>query len=186
MQIKNLLIGAAITILTFLVIFTGIQTFYENPKYEDFCGNIIYPGYEINTSVECEDLEGKWNPYYPDGYTRPAPVKGTPDGYCDIAYYCNLEYNTKQENYTKTLFIVALIIGIILLLIGAKLFDLEAVGAGIMGGGIITLVYGSGSYWQYAGDVFRFVISIVGLILVISLAYWINKQGNFFKSKKKK
>ena len=183
MQIKNLIIGLAIIFLTFLVVFTGIQTFYSSPEWDDFCGDISPRAPKL---VEGERACTQDAQECPDGTF----VSRNPNNNCefypcqDEFKQCNDNFDKVRETYTKTLFIITLIIGIILLLIGAKLFDLEAVGAGIMGGGIITLIYGSGAYWQYAGDVLRFIISIIGLIAVIYLAYWIN--NNKVKRKKKK
>ena len=70
--------------------------------------------------------------------------------------------------------------------LGAFFFSLEAVGAGLMGGGIGTLIYGVGGYWRFAGDFLRFSLSLVGLVALISLAYWFNsKDWNIWKKKGK-
>ena len=97
-------------------------------------------------------------------------------GYCDYDFTCRQEYEDFQEIYSRNLFIITIIIGIILLTFGGALFELEAVGAGLMGGGITTILYGSVRYWPYAGDPLRFILSLVGLILVILFAYWLNKK----------
>ena len=170
MKIKNLVIGLGITILMFLVVFTGLQTFYPAPNYEDYCNSSqIMSSYP--TPASCEAVGGKWNPEvipYKDGPTSL--------GWCNTEFTCRPLFEAEDKTYSKNLFIITIIIGIILLALGGALFNLEAVGAGIMGGGIITLIYGSGRYWQYAGDAFRFIISLIGLILVIGLAYWLNKR----------
>jgi len=183
MHIKNLVIGFAIAFLTFLVIFTGMQTFYPSPDYEDFCDNRIAK--PLNERIACtEDAKECPNGTF---------VGRDPNNNCEFLA-CNGEteqekcyenYDEAREAYSKTLFIIALILGIMLLLIGGKLFNLEAVGAGIMGGGGITIFYGSTSYWQYAGDLFRFILSILALIAVIYLAYWLNKNISKKKPSKK-
>lgn len=184
MQIKNFLIGAAITFLTFSVIFTGMQTFYPSPEWNDFCG-------DVNPRVP--RLVGDFTVCTQDAQQCPDRtfVGRDPSNNCEF-FPCEQEnkfkecqdnYETANEAYSKTLFIITLVLGIILLILGAKLFDLEAVGAGIMGGGIITIFYGSTSYWQYAGDIFRFIISIAGLIAVIYLAYWLNQKTSKKKHK---
>ena len=38
MSIKNIVIGIAIIILTISVIVYGIGIFYDEPEYEDYCG----------------------------------------------------------------------------------------------------------------------------------------------------
>lgn len=185
-------------ILTAFVAIYGIQTFYEErPDWNKYCGNITYPNFEINTSAQCEAFNGKWNPTYPDRYAM--PVKTTPNsptGYCDLAYFCNQDYENASKIYSRNLFIISVPVGVVLIAIGGALFALESVGAGIMLGGIITLIYGAGEYWPNAGNQFKFGISLLGLIIVIILAYWLNKRyekeakkagfslGNLFGKKK--
>jgi hypothetical protein len=196
MKIKNFIIGIAIMILTSFVAIYGINTFYqEAPQYEKYCGNVTYPGFEINTSQLCTSYGGKWNPTYMDS-RYPSPVKTGPEGYCDLTYYCNQQYTEESKIYSKNLFLITVPIGVILIGIGGALFALEAVGAGIMLGGIITLIYGATKYWANAGNPFRFGISLLGLIIVIAIAYWLNKKyenqskkskfslKNLFKKKK--
>ncbi|HLD98034.1 MAG TPA: hypothetical protein VI815_01795 [Candidatus Nanoarchaeia archaeon] len=193
MLIKNILIGLAITILASFVAIYGILAFYgEAPQWDDYCGNITQV-YEINTSQECDAAGGKWNPTYNDGRS-PVP-KTIPNGYCDLYYQCNMNLEEAQKSYSKTLFLITVPVGVILIIVGAALFGLEAVGAGIMLAGIVTLVYGAGSYWPNANNMFRFLISLAGLVLVIILAYWINKKvqekqkkgflKNLFKKKRR-
>ena len=71
---------------------------------------------------------------------------------------------------------VALPLGIIIIIIGAFVFGLEAVGAGLMGGGVGTILYGVGGYWRYSADLMKFLLSLVGLIVVIYVAYWFNHK----------
>jgi len=176
MKIKNLAIGIAIIILTFLTVFAGIQTFYPNPKFDDFCGDIrpkqiAEPERE---PIACtEDAK-----QCPDGtFVSRDPNNNCKFFPCENEFEnCNQEYQSARNSHSKNLFIITLILGILLLATGGALFSLEAVGAGIMGGGIITIIYGAGSYWPNASNLFRFIISLVGLVIVIGLAYWLNKK----------
>lgn len=177
MNIKNLAIGIVIIILTLFVVIYGINTFYEKPEYQDFCGNS--PKQVINNESACLDAEGKWNPY-----NTPSSVNER-QGYCDTDYYCRENYNNARENYYKHLFLIALPLGIIIILIGLFVFSLEAVGAGLIGGGILTILYGVGGYWQYTGDLLKFILTLIALIVIIWAAYLFNKKGwNPFKFKK--
>ncbi|OIO42129.1 hypothetical protein COU56_02180 [Candidatus Pacearchaeota archaeon CG10_big_fil_rev_8_21_14_0_10_31_9] len=167
--IKNIIFAIAIIVLTSFVVIYGIQAFYDRPEYNNYCPEIRSAEY-VNSSARCEQLNGRWNTF--DG---PKPVDG-PNGYCDLDYYCRQDYEAVNKIYSRNLFIITVPIGIILLLVGGALFSLEAVGAGIMGGGVVTLIYGAGNYWPDATDIFRFIISLVGLVIVIFLAYWLNKE----------
>ena len=177
-KIKNFVIGIAIMILTSFVAIYGIQTFYQDePLWENYCGNVSAPPYEINmTQTQCEAMGGKWNPTYPDRYAAPIPAKPTTGGYCDYYYECNKKLQEDQKIFSKNVFLISVPVGVVLIVIGAALFGLESVGAGIMLGGIITLIYGASKYWPSAGNAFKFGISLAGLIIVIILAYWLNKK----------
>jgi len=174
-SIKNLLIGIAIVILTAFVVIYGILTFYPEPKYEDFCGRNLW---NVENEAECIEAGGVW---LKEGQTEFIDEEGEKrpvikETQCQPPSGCETRYDDVREPYSRNFFIIATIIGVILVILGAILFDLDAIGAGIMGGGIITLIYGSGQYWRYSGNAFRFIISIIGLIAVIFLGYWFNKR----------
>ncbi|MFA5992728.1 MAG: hypothetical protein WC796_03415 [Candidatus Pacearchaeota archaeon] len=189
MKIKNLILGLAIVVLTSFVAIYGIKAIYgDSPQYNDFCENINKPiMFEINNSQQCESFGGNWTSYGPYIDTMNRDPKIT--GYCDLYYECNNKFEEAQKSYSKNLFLITIPVGVVLIVIGAVLFSLEAIGAGIMLGGIVTLIYGAGSYWPSANNTFRFLISLIGLVIVIFLGYWINrelvKEGKFKKLMKK-
>lgn len=180
MKIKDVILGIAIIILTIFVTYYGINTLYPKPDYNAYCTQDMYNVY-VNDSAQCEALDGRWNPSY-----GAAPVKGTPDGYCDLTWQCNQDFNDADRARSKKVFFVALPLGIIIIALGAFFFGLEAVGAGLMGGGVGTLLYGSGAYWPYTQNWIRFLLSLVGLAILIWFAYFWNRKMNERKKSKKK
>ena len=170
-SIKNIVFGIAIFFLTMFVGIYGISTLYEKaPDYNDYCP-------VINVESECIAHGGIWNNYSYEG--NPAKTVPAQPGYCDIYQKCSKEWDSAQEKYHRKVFFVALPLGIIVIAIGALAFGLEAVGAGLMAGGVGILLYGAGGYWQYAKDAIKFILSLIGLVVVIWLAYFINRKwGN--------
>jgi len=179
MNIKDVILGIAIIILTIFVAYYGINTLFPKPDYNAYCTADRYNIY-VNNSTECAAADGRWNPNY-----GTAPVKDTPEGYCDLTWKCNQEYNDADRVRSKKVFFIALPLGIIIIVAGAFFFGLEAVGAGLMGGGVGTLLYGSGAYWPYTQNWIRFLLSLVGLAILIWFAYYWNKRMQK-KSKGKK
>ncbi|MFW6233160.1 MAG: hypothetical protein ACOC3Z_00695 [Nanoarchaeota archaeon] len=178
MNIKNLAIGIAIMILTLFVVMYGINTIYSEPKYEDYCNSSIIKSVKIIENKEkCIENNGKWNSY-------DTPLNNR-TGYCDSDYYCRQDYDNANENYYKNIFLITLPIGILIILIGMFLFGLEFVGSGLIGGGVLSIIYGVGSYWRYSEDVLKFILSFIGLIIVILAAYKFNKTGALVFKKKK-
>jgi hypothetical protein len=178
MNIKEILLAIAISVLTIFVIYYGINMFFPSPDYNNFCNNTQYIGV-VNTSEQCNVIGGQWNPAYPNSIGTP---KVTPEGYCDVYYKCNQEFNNAMKTRSRNVFYVALPLGILIIAVGAFLFGLEAVGAGLMGGGVGTLIYGAGAYWPFTENWVRFLISLIGLVLLIWFAYFFNKR---MKKKKK-
>ncbi|MAG79129.1 hypothetical protein CMI40_02020 [Candidatus Pacearchaeota archaeon] len=170
MSIKNIVMGVAIIILTISVVVYGVNTFYNKPEYTDFCEEIRAKSI-IETQEGCEEINGKWTSQDIRCVTTPCP-----QGYCDRDYECRKDYEDAREKYSKNVLVISIPLGILIIALGAYFFSLEAVGAGLMGGGVGTLIYGAGGYWEYAGDLFRFILSLVGLVALIWFAYWFNKK----------
>ena len=108
MQIKNLVIGAAITFLTFLVIFTGMQTFYPNPEWSDFCdeSDVRAPKIIGEGTLCTQDAKE-----CPDGtFVSRDPANNCeflPCGEVNKFNECQESYETANEAYSKTLFIIS-------------------------------------------------------------------------------
>ncbi len=164
MSIKNVVIGIAIVILTIFVVVYGIGMFYERPEYTDFCPDV----YQINTKAECINAGGVW--YEGESESESA-------GHCEADISCYDEYDEAQESYSRNIFLITLPLGIVLIIAGIVIFGLETVGAGLAGGGIGILLWGVGGYWMYGSNLLKFLLSLVGLVAVIWLAYWFNKKS---------
>jgi len=178
-NIKNIVLGMAIIVLTMFVTIYGINTFYERPEYKDFCGE-FKTAEIINDQDRCEEIGGQWADYNTGDVRREALNGELLKGFCDRDYTCRQNYDSAMEKYSKNIFLIALPLGILIIFLGAYLFSLEAVGAGLMGGGVGTLIYGSGGYWRYADDRLKFVLSLVGLVALIFFAYKFNQEKKSF------
>lgn len=214
MNVKNIVIGIAIIVLTIFVAFYGINMLFPKPQYEDFCNMapsqkvcpaVCVPLYEIINGqcvlTECGSGCGADNiNTFPDSSSCEEGLKlsdqkkceiqnGTwirqeiqcikapcPQGYCDTYSACSKEFESVLKTRARNVFFVALPLGVLIIALGALVFGLEAVGVGVMGGGVGTLIYGSGAYWPFSENWIRFVISLIGLVLVIYIAYWANKK----------
>lgn len=179
-EIKNIVLGIAIFFLTLSVGIYGINTFYQKaPNYNDYVPNVI-------TYEQCLNVSGSWTNntvISPDSPGKSIPAKS---GYCqyDSNKY-QKEYDDAREQYSRGIFFIALPLGIIVIAIGAIVFGLASVGGGLMAGGVGILFYGVVEYWQFAKDYLKFSLSLLGLIILIILTYYINKKWNFGNKKEK-
>lgn len=193
MNIKDIILGIAIIILTISVFVFGVSTFYSKPEYSDFCTDRNAP-YPIIKTGDCAALCVEMYEIIGDRCVFNECGSGCgPDSYstfetlekCEEALKernCYIDYDVALEKYSRNLFLISLSIGILILALGAIIFGLEAVGAGIMGGGVGIILYGVGGFWRFAQDWLKFILSLVGLVFVIWFAYWMNRKSN---SKKK-
>jgi hypothetical protein len=172
MKIKDVLFAIAILVLTIFVSYYGINMFYPSPNYDNYCGKYSAPAQKIiETQTECENLSGNWIPQHIECIKAPCP-----QGYCDFYSQCSKDFDSAQKERSRNVFFIALPLGILIVVLGAWFFGLEAVGSGLMGGGIGTLIYGSGAYWPYTENWVRFLLSLVGLIALIWFAYFLSRR----------
>lgn len=181
MRIKNILLVVAIGVLTIFVMFYGINTLFPKANYEDYCGDVMSRSFIPLTEQDCLSMEGVWEPQDIKCVTEPCP-----DGYCDLYSSCQREYDQANAERSRGVFFLAIPLGVILIILGMFVFHLESVGAGLVFGGIGTLVYGSGAYWPYTENWIRFLISLVGLVVLIYLVYYFNPRAAKRKRKKGK
>lgn len=193
MKIKDVILGIAIIILTIFVTFYGISTIFPKPAYEDYCQNnyittkpyqdrsvcpaVCIPAYEIVRSQCVYNSCGSG--CGPDEVNTFANQSTCEQAIVDLQ--CYERYNDALKERSKKVFFLALPLGVIIIALGAFFFGLEAVGAGLMGGGVGTLIYGSGAYWPYTQNWIRFLLSLAGLVLLIWFAYFWNKRRRIRK-----
>jgi len=177
MNIRAVILGIAIFILAMFVTTYGVDTFYSEPQYDDFCSNTLWEVPVMDEST-CFENGGKWT-----DYNNPKALEDSDKGYCEKDFTCRKGYNLAQERYSMNIFLLAIPLGILVLFLGFYFFNLEPVGVGIMGAGVGTLLRGISNYWRYSEDWLRFIISLAGLLIVIFFSY---KYSSKFDSKPKK
>lgn len=183
-KVKQVILSIAIALVLVFFVAYGIGVFYEQPKYENFCNNGLKPVYnnQYNQSA-CEMSNGTWNPSDINpkvsqpcyDYTTATPtLTKCPEGYCDLYFKCNQAYQDINNVYNRNVFIVSLVLGILIILLGVVL-KLESVSAGIMGGGVLLVLYGVVRYWGELGKYLR--LSMLGIVLVLLIWIGYKKFG---------
>jgi hypothetical protein len=173
-NIKNLVLGIAIFILTISVGIYGISTLYgKAPQYDDYCP------YDLSTESSCITQGGTWMNNTAQQIIEAGSVKTIPaqGGYCNYDYRkCNDKLETALKPFHRKVFFTALPLGVAIIAVGALIFGLESVGAGLMFGGIGIILYGVGGFWRFTEDWLKFLLSLIGLIVIIWLAYYWNMR----------
>jgi hypothetical protein len=178
-SIKKTILGIGIALL--LVLFWGysVHTFYERPESDDFCKD-TKPMIEVDY---CEDYDEEV--IHPE-FRGPVPVPGGKGCYCyevdkegnkkcetaNPEYTkCWESYDVSREKHEKNSFIVLVILGLLSIFVGGVLLKVEAVSSGIMGGGVLTLLYAALRFWGSLPDYGRLLILGVALATLIWLGY---------------
>ncbi|MEA2036072.1 MAG: hypothetical protein U9O94_01080 [Nanoarchaeota archaeon] len=179
-KLKKTILGIAIAIL--LAFFWGHATItvYEEPELEDFCKDI-----KRDITVEsCDDYE--YEPIESREYIRPMPVGK--EGYCHCYEMdkegtlgcsalnpkydeCSEQYREVEEKHERHSFMILVVLGLISILVGGVFLKREAVGSGIMGGGVLTIIYASMRYWDSIQDYGRLLILGIAIVVLVWVGY---------------
>jgi hypothetical protein len=197
MKIKDFIMSIAIIIMTLFVIIYGFNAFYPQPEYSDFCGDRVF-AQPIDEEMICPAVCVEMYEIKDDKCVLNTCGSGCgPDGvntfeifnHCEIVLSgedCVDLYEEASVKYSRTLFLMIIPLGILIIASGVFLFNLESVGAGLMGGGVGTLIFGAGKYWRYADSWLKFLICFIGLVILILVAYQFDKKSENFRFFKKK
>ena len=191
MNVKNLVLGIGIFIVYLLMLGYGIEAFYPSPQYDKFCtgtdgGRYTSPqpyplkGIESTSAGNCTFIKSVQEQTEQCANDGGFAVYAYDDAGCvSSVKECNLcqkNYDSAQKAYSKVLFLIAMLAGILTLFLGYKILSVEPVGSALMASGVGAMLYGSIRNWQNLSDIWRFLLLLVALILLIWIALRINKH----------
>lgn len=189
-KIKETILGFSIAIIFVFFVVFGIKAFYKEPKYENFCklgvpidfvsgkGGYYTEPYPARMKEPEQSVCAKSNLEY-DKFRKVCAEKNEDVLYeydykgCQAAKECtscNMDFNKATNVYFRNVFIISGIVGIIVIIIGA-LLQITSVSAGLFGGGVLTIIYGTTSYWSELADWARFIILGIALAVLIYMGY---------------
>jgi hypothetical protein len=145
MLAKKFALGFGIAIILPMLVHYGVSTFSPAPQWQDRYKNYSYQKYQNATSEEKIKLDKD----------RDAAEK---------------IWRDKEKIFQRHLFLVAVPVGIAAIIIGA--FSLiQAIGTGLMFGGIFTLIDGYCWYWSELQDWMRFLSLLAAFAVLILIGY---------------
>lgn len=143
---KRIALGFGIAVILPFMLHLGVNTFSPPPNWEDYTIEDYYDKLEDASDEEREELKTRWN-----------ELKKAQDKH--------------EMRYQKTLFFVMAPAGIAAIIIGAFI-GFQAIGAGLMFGGIFCLMDGYIQYWEKLPDWMRFASLLVAFIALIVVGYF--------------
>ena len=189
LKIKETILGFSIAIIFVFFVVFGIKAFYKEPKQEDFCArgtyvDVVYTkGYypepypaRFKEPAEnaCAKANIEYEKFRKDCIAKKADVEFEYDeNNCQIAKkctFCQQDFDKARNIYFRNVFIISGIVGIIAIVAGAVL-SIMSISAGLFGGGVLTIIYGTTNYWSELADWARFIILGIALAVLIYLGY---------------
>lgn len=146
MKIKFVLLGVIIGVVLLMFLVFGAKLIYEKPNYENYC-DYQKINEKNDTAIQAQ-MYGE----------------------------CAENYDSATEIYSKKMFILSLIVSLIVIAGSAIFININSISGGLMFGGLMFLIYGTASYWNYMNDLWRFVILGIALGVLIYVGYFLGKR----------
>ena len=181
-DLRKIVIIFVIAALYAIFVNALIGAVYPETRYEDFCKEKIYrelkwpvaervecPKYKEPTSQEldkCSEEKG-----FPD-YARDA------NG-CTIEFkgcnYCQKDFDKANEKHSFIFFIISSVLAVVAIVIGLILPEHKSlnqwIATGFMLGGLVTLFFGTFTYYQYLGRYVKPIVILIELMIVVYISY---------------
>ncbi|MDO8555557.1 MAG: hypothetical protein Q7R96_00090 [Nanoarchaeota archaeon] len=173
MNLKNISLTIAIAVLFALFIGFAIDAFYPGPEYTTYCKTETQP--YAKPYIEPYNASACPHINYSDTLQSCTSDKGyvaykTDNNGCQIDPYCEtcqITYDAANKVYSRNLFFIAAVIGIIAILAGLLFINLEFIASGFMFGGILLIIYGTIRVFGDLSKIMRVVVLFIELVLLV-------------------
>lgn len=145
MLAKKFALGFGIAIILPMLVHYGVSTFSPRPKWRDYQIENYYERYKDASPEEKERL-------------------------LEEKKELDRKRREARKRFERHLFFMAVPIGIIALVVGSMM-SIQAVGTGLMFGGIFTLIDGYAWYWSELQDWMRFLSLLIAFVILIFIGY---------------
>jgi len=161
----SIIVSIILTVIIIALVNVGIAVFMDAPQWENYC-NIQTQEIPTNQS-RCEALNGTWNAEGKTAPRNPAEPEYI-EGYCNLIYPCQQDYDKAMKNYNQIRFYIVAIIGFILLLTG--LFATENIIqlTGLATGGILV---GEGVVLNFKNEIVVFA-TLLAILIIFGIVAW--------------
>lgn len=161
-KVLTVVFGIGIAVVIYIVMLLAIQAFYAEPKYEDFCNDTeMYsdPIFEMNKCTD--DMSVK-------ECRQNIEVKATPE--------CQKKFDSVSKIYNRNFFIIASILGTLILITSYFLLKIPNISAGVACSGIVLIFWAFARGWESTDAKLKFVIALVIAVIVVILTVLVNKK----------
>ena len=145
MLAKKFALGFGIAIIFPVMVHYGVSTFVPSPKWQERYSGNYYREYSNATPEEKAKLDQERKQR-------------------------EMDWTSREKRFQRALFLVSVPLGIAAILFGS-LAAIQAVGTGLMFGGIFLLLDGYCNYWSELPDSMRFLSLLLAFIVLMYVGY---------------
>lgn len=172
-KVLTAVFGIGIGVVVYVTMLLGIQAFYPEPEYDDFCDDRLRIAEPMFAMAECADDMTV-------GECRQLSREPEPDK--DKIQLCQEDYDQSREVYSRNFFIIANVLGVLALIVSFFLFlnvssmTVTNIASGIACSGIVMILWAFMRGWEGTDDKLKFVVGLIIAAIVITLAVFLNKR----------
>ncbi len=167
-KVLTAVFGIAIAVVVYVSMLLGIQAFYPESHYEDFCperARIAEPLMDCADDMtvgECRQQMKKEDVKQDECYEK---------------------WDAAREAYGKNFFLIASLLGVIAILVAYFLLNVTSVSitnisAGVASSGIVMILWGFIRGWESTDEKLKFIIGLILTAIVIALTVKLNKRAD--------
>ncbi len=177
-NVKKYGVIVIIAVLLSLFAFSIVDLIEESPKYEDYCGSEIFPRKIATDTANCPEFTELSELEVNKCNSNKGDIEYKYNGKgCPVSYECNtcrIGFDEESKQHRLLGFIVTSVLGVIAILAGlyskGKEEVIEWIFSGVLIGGILSIIFGTMSYFNDMGRFVKPIILIIELGLIILIA----------------
>ena len=171
-KVLSAVFGIGIAVVVYVTMLLGIQAFYPEPEYNDFCEERTRYAEPLAFMEGCTDDMTVAD-------CRTMNKEGEMEK--DDRFQCQDDYNAAGEDYGRNFFIIASVLGLLSMIVSFYLFGLTSVtitniSAGVASSGVVMIFWAFVRGWESADEMLKFVVGLVIAMILIFLAVKLNKK----------
>ena len=89
---------------------------------------------------------------------------------------CNKQFEEAEKKHSTIVFVISIIAGLVVLILGYLLISVEPVGVALVGSGIWAFFCGSVVNWRNFGNSWRFVLLLIAFVMLIWISIKLNNK----------
>ena len=177
-KVKKYGVIAIIAILFALFAFSIVDVVEESPKYENYCGSDAMPVRPLQKELNCPGfIEPTADERERCSLSKGDIIYNYDANGCPTSFECNPcrgKFEEASKGHRLIGFIITSIFGVVAILIGlfvkSKEDVVEWIYSGILIGGILSIVFGTMSYFADMGRFVKPIVLLVEMLLIILIA----------------